>query len=69
MRTMNELEGDILKTTSLIDKEHPELAKYLEEMPVTIPDNGDPVITTAVLNEYNESLKLLLVKYARPVKK
>jgi len=65
MKTMNELTGDILKTTIQIHGEHPELMKFLEEMPITIPDAGQPIITNAVLDEYNESLQTLLLKYSR----
>ena len=37
-KTMNQSAQMILQTTMLIQLEYPELSKFLEEMPVTIPD-------------------------------
>jgi hypothetical protein len=65
MKNAKDLSSDILATTMLIQSEHPELSKYLEEMPVTIPVDKDPAISNSDLLEYNESLKLLLNKYDR----
>jgi hypothetical protein len=44
---------------TLIEKlkeDHPELIIFLDEMPVTIPDDSDPHITISILKEYYQSL-------------
>lgn len=38
MKTEKELNEAILKITSKIHSEYPELSKYLSEIPITIPD-------------------------------
>ncbi len=58
-----DLNAEILKATMTIKDQFPELSKYLEEMPVTIPDEKDPEITLNILKTYYESLNSLLSKY------
>jgi hypothetical protein len=65
MKNRKKLSDEILTTTMLIQSEHPELIKYLDEMPVTIPVAAEPVISSRSLNEYNESLKFLLANYSK----
>lgn len=60
-----ELNSKILKITLKINDQYPELAKYLEEMPVTIPVDKKPEITLQNLNAYYESLNVLLNKYIK----
>lgn len=64
METINELNNQIINTTILIRKDYPELSKYLLEMPETIPDIENPEINRKVLNEYLNSLKEIVDKYA-----
>ncbi|HKO76766.1 MAG TPA: hypothetical protein VJU52_06090 [Flavobacterium sp.] len=64
MKTVKELNDQILKTTLLIRKDYPELSKYLLEMPETIPGIENPEMNQKVLNEYLNSLKEILDKYA-----
>ena len=52
----------VLAITLKIQKEHPELSKYLAEMPVTIPDEKHPDINVTALKDYYESLENLLTK-------
>jgi hypothetical protein len=59
----NDLNSKILKITMLIKNHYPELSKYLEEMPVTVPSENDPEITLNNLRTYYESLNSLLNKY------
>jgi hypothetical protein len=47
-----------------IQEKFPELSKYIEEMPVTMPDTDDPEINIKNLNEYYNSLNALIKKYA-----
>lgn len=44
METEKELNAKILMKTMTIQKKYPELSKYLEEMPVTIPNKAHPNI-------------------------
>jgi hypothetical protein len=47
----------------LIQEQHPELIKYLNEMPITIPDRSSPVINKKNLTDYYESLDCILKTY------
>lgn len=59
----NVLNSKILKITLTINDQYPELSKYLEEMPNTIPDEKTPEITLKNLSSYYESLNSILKKY------
>jgi len=50
--------------TADISKKYPELLKYISEMPVTIPNNAEPGVTLAKLEDYYRSLTELLEHYA-----
>ena len=58
-----ELNLKILQITLKINDQCPELSKYLEEMPVTIPVDKTPEITLNNLSAYYDSLNVLLNKY------
>jgi hypothetical protein len=45
----NELNEKILKITMRIKEQYPELSKYLNEMPITIPDEKDPEVYATVI--------------------
>ena len=64
METEAKLNAAILKITTLIQVEYPELIKYLNEMPETIPDLKNPEINLTILKYYYNSLQSLLGKYA-----
>jgi hypothetical protein len=64
MKTETELNKNILKITMTIRNEFPELMKFLNEMPVTIPKEVSPEINNKILQEYFDSLQTLLRKYA-----
>ncbi len=61
--TEKDLNARILKITMTIRDHYPELSKYLDEMPVTIPSENDPEITLKHLSTYYESLNSMLNKY------
>lgn len=63
MKTENQLNSDILEITMIIKEKFPELSKYILEMPVTIPNVENPEITRQALQEYYDSLDLLLKDY------
>ena len=58
-----DLNSKILKITMTIMDQYPELSKYIEEMPVTIPNEKNPEISLDNLKTYYESLSLMLHKY------
>jgi len=64
MKTENEINKDIIETTMVIDETFSELSKYIEEMPVTIPNTNEPEINETNLKDYQSSLDALLNKYA-----
>ena len=64
MKTENEINKDIIETTMVIDEKFPELSKYIEEMPITIPNTNEPEINETNLKDYQSSLDVLLNKYA-----
>lgn len=63
MKTVNELNKAILDITMKIYNEYPELAKYLSELPVTIPDTSKPKINIKILQDYHETLSNIVKKY------
>lgn len=63
METEKELNKKIMDVTMTIRSKYPELSKYLEEMPVTIPDEKHPEITIKNLQAYFDSLNTMLNKY------
>ncbi len=63
MKTEKELNDAILKITMTINEKFPELSKYMEEMPITIPNTENPVMGNKTLTDYYDSLVALLEKY------
>jgi len=59
----NEWNEKIMKITMRIKDQYPELSKYLNEMPVTIPNEKNPEITLRNLKNYFDSLKSMLETY------
>lgn len=64
MKTEKQLNADILKITLLIQENYPELTKYINEFPVTIPDKESPEINIKHLTNYYDSLLSVLAEYA-----
>lgn len=62
MKTEKELNARIMELTNKIREERPELVKYIDEMPITIPSDSDPEISQKILKDYIISLKDLLKK-------
>jgi hypothetical protein len=53
----------ILQVTTEIKDNYPELIKFLDEMPVTVPDEKDMEITLKNLKSYYDSLNSILNSY------
>jgi len=60
---VKDLNSKILNMTLTIMDKYPELSKYLDEMPVTIPNTENPEIMISNLKNYYESLNALMNKY------
>ena len=63
MKTEEEHNADILKITMKIQEEFPELSKFIDEMPATIPNEKKPEINTTNLEHYYNSLLEMINKY------
>lgn len=63
MKTEKELHSAILELTMKIKEQFPELSKYILEMPVTIPNVENPEINRKALQEYYDSLEIMLKEY------
>ena len=55
----------ILKITSNIEANYPELYAVLDETPLTIPSVENPDMTIDVMEEYLDSLKQILKNYKK----
>lgn len=64
MKTEKELNAAILDITLKIKDQFPELSKFILEMPDTIPNIENPEMNRKVLQEYYESLEIMLKDYA-----
>ena len=64
MKTEKQLNAKILEMTMKIQERFPELSKYIAEMPITIPNAISPEINIRALQEYYDSLAILLKDYA-----
>ena len=64
MKTEKELNTAILDITLKIRDQFPELSKYILEMPDTIPNMENPEMNRKVLQEYYESLEIMLKDYS-----
>jgi len=60
---IRDLNLKIMRVTQEIKDHYPELTKYLEEMPVTVPDEKDATITLRSLKSYYDSLNSILNNY------
>ncbi len=57
------LNEKILALTMKIRESHPELSGFIEEMPVSVPNEKDPHVQVKQLQAYYNSLHNLLSKY------
>lgn len=63
MKTEEDINAKILKITMVIQENYPELAEYLNEMPITIPNQSHPEMTVKNLEKYYDNLVNLFRKY------
>ncbi|GAA4273393.1 hypothetical protein U6A24_19515 [Aquimarina gracilis] len=60
METSKNLISEITKITTNIETNYPELYKFIEEQPITIPSSNNPKTDEQNLRDYLDSLKQLL---------
>ena len=63
MNNLKNLMTEITRITTEIETEHPELYRFLDENPMTLPATGHPEINKEVLEEYLQSLRQELRHY------
>ncbi|GAO27693.1 hypothetical protein [Geofilum rubicundum] len=59
----HDLNDKILQISNEITDQYPELLKYLDEMPITIPSDNDPEMSLKQLQSHYESLASILSEY------
>ncbi len=60
MKKLQQLTKEISDLTLKIEQEYPELYRYLDENPITIPCCDHPEVTTKNFSDYLDSLRSLL---------
>jgi len=58
-----ELNAEIMAITLAIKSQFPELSKYIDEMPLNLPETDDYEIKLKDLRDYHDSLAAMLAKY------
>lgn len=57
MKSKNGLNAEILKITMIIEKNVPELSKYISEMNNSLTKYSEPKITLNTLKDYYDSIQ------------
>jgi hypothetical protein len=65
MKTIQDVENQIITLTTSIEVNYPELYASLNENPMTIPSTNHPEMTISVMEDYLESLKDILKEYIK----
>lgn len=65
METEKDINARILDLMTRIQNDHPELMPYIGEIPVTIPTDASPEINNSILQDYYESLNLILTNHLK----
>lgn len=63
METEEAINAKIFKVTMVIQENYPELSKYLNEMPITIPIDSRPEVSVQHLQKYYDTLVSLFRNY------
>ncbi|MEZ4968111.1 MAG: hypothetical protein R2814_00310 [Flavobacteriaceae bacterium] len=69
MNDLRKVLGEISQLTSEIETQYPELYRYLDENPLTLPANSQPHVNKEDLKDYLESLKQLIKHHLETHKK
>jgi hypothetical protein len=65
MKTLQDIENQIITLTTSIEVNYPELYVMLNENPITIPTTDHPDMTVSIMEEYLDSLKQILKQYIK----
>ncbi|MBU2928629.1 hypothetical protein [Winogradskyella psychrotolerans] len=65
MKTLQTIENQIIRLTTSIEVNYPELYKTLDESPITVPSSAHPDMTVTIMEEYLETLKQMLKQYTK----
>ncbi|MGB3151931.1 MAG: hypothetical protein WBB27_14835 [Maribacter sp.] len=60
MKEERQILSEITTLTNKIETDYPELYRFLDENPMTIPSNKHPDLNKKTLEEYLEDLEVLL---------
>ena len=65
MKTLQDIENQIITLTTSIEVNYPELYETLDENPITIPSKIHPDMNIKIMEDYLESLKQILKQYTK----
>lgn len=65
----NKILTEISKLTSKIETDYPELYRFLDENPTTLPSRAHPKVDSNELKDYLQSLRQLIEKHLKTHKK
>ncbi|WP_299124325.1 hypothetical protein [uncultured Winogradskyella sp.] len=65
MKTLQDIEDQIIRLTLSIEVNYPELYATLDENPITIPSQDHPEMNIKIMEDYLESLKQILKQYTK----
>jgi len=65
MKTTQKILTEIATLTRKIETDYPELYKYLDESPMTIPGQKNPNVDSKALENYLQTLKDMLNRYKK----
>ena len=65
MKTLQDIEDQIVRLTVSIEVNYPELYATLDENPLTLPTDIRPDMDIKIMEDYLESLKQILKQYTK----
>lgn len=65
MKTLHDIETQIIRLTTSIAEDYPELYATLDENPITIPSKIHPNMNISIMEDYLEGLKQILKQYIK----
>ena len=65
MKTFEKLSRELRELTDTIQEPHPELVKYMDELPISVPAEKGRKKDLELLEEYRDSLRSILSRYTQ----
>lgn len=65
MKTLQDIQNQIIRLTTSIEVNYPELYATLDENPITIPSEVHPEMNINIMEDYLKSLKQILKQYSK----